>query len=278
MTKKRVAPFDPPTAADLTATPDQVLKAPKGGLMWKCAYCGRPASSESVKGLKICRAHGGSTAAQRDPVARRDAAAKGETVKSTPGRPIEHGMYTRVPGRRVDEIVADYQAREVDPDQTDENMLYLHANIEVLQSRAPAIDGLDLPIARLLEGLTVFGQAVVPAEGVSVEEVLKMTEQTPVFTGLLRDLTAALKQLRGYNADLQSQHARVITLAKVRAETRVRDSAGEQLEVFALLLGRTMKIIREQLGSQDMAALQKRLDRELQEVPARLLEGAKVQA
>ncbi len=65
-------------------------------------------------------------------------------------------------------------------------------------------------------------------------------------------------------------------LAQKRADTRLKNKAGEQLEVFTMMLGRLMLILSEALPPEDFLGLQKRMARDLSELPARALEPATI--
>lgn len=273
MARKRVAPFDPPTPAEAAAHPDQVMRGPKS-LMWKCAHCGRPASALTVKGVKVCHAHGGSTAAQRDPEVRAQAEAEGRVPPRPPGRPMVTGTYSRRVGVRVDEVLAEYEARGVNPDATDEDMLYLRAYLDVLKEKQPDVHALERPLEQAAEGLEDLLTMILPDEGVTVDTMLDMLERGKEVEDLIRVLSRALKQVTQYTKDIEGRHARLINLSKIRSETRLKDAAARQLDVFTLMTRRFMAILHEQLSSDDYAALMKRVEHDLSEVPASALDGS----
>lgn len=94
---------------DVKATPEQVRRTPNGGWAWKCAYCGRYASDRSVAGKFICRCHGGSTPRQRDPLLSYVHTQQTGRKLQTPGRPLIHGRYARLPSIPIAEILTDYR-------------------------------------------------------------------------------------------------------------------------------------------------------------------------
>ena len=105
--------------------------------MWKCHHCARPASHLAQNGLKVCKAHGGSTANQRDPHYRaRNRLSTGSPVRP-PGRPLKHGFYAVIPGQRIDQLVEEYRAQQLDPDATEDDMYYLRAYLDELKGLRP---------------------------------------------------------------------------------------------------------------------------------------------
>lgn len=99
------------TEADRHLTPELVRRTPNGGWAWKCAYCGRYASDRSVRGVLICRCHGGTTPRQHDPVARYLHELNTGKKLNFPGRPMKHGIYSRLPKVKVSVILAEYHER-----------------------------------------------------------------------------------------------------------------------------------------------------------------------
>lgn len=96
MPRKKSPHLPPVTEQDLIERPEQLRRPPNGGFAWACHYCGRYASSVSSKGRFLCRFHGGTTPRQRDPVVKELARRNGEKVPRPSGRPVKHGLYSRV--------------------------------------------------------------------------------------------------------------------------------------------------------------------------------------
>lgn len=272
MAKGKRTNLPPITPKDIAERPDDLRKTATG-YAWKCAYCGKFASSVTQAGKYVCKAHGGVTEKQRDPVARAEAEAKGEPPPRPPGRPMVHGLYTKSPTVRIDQLVADYQARQVDPDLTDEDMLYLRAYIEEKKELRPDIEAVRIPLEQITGDLAEFLGFIVPDENVTVESVIDMLERGKELNALLNSLNRLLLRTTQYTKDLESSHARLITMSKVRAETRLKDAAARQLDVFTVLVRRFMVLLSEQLTAKDFEALQKRIENDLSEVPENLLSG-----
>lgn len=278
MARKRAALFDPPTEQDAASVPEQVIRGPKG-FMWKCSHCGRPASALTLAGKKVCHAHGGSTPAQRDPVAQAQAKERGEPAPRPPGRPMTNGTYSRSPGVRIDELVSEYQARQLNPDSTDEDMLYLRAYLEEMKDLRPEVEQLRAPVQKLAELLSTLLTQDVPQEGeVTVEALLDMLEKGREFTALTRATLDLFSKVEKFSKDLEGRHARLVNLSKIRSETRLKDAAAQQLDVFTLMSRRFMAILNEQLDAPTYAALQKRIERDLAELPARALVAGAIDA
>lgn len=274
MARKRAALFEPPTQQQAEQDPTAVLKGPKGNYMWRCTYCKRPASSLSVAGKYVCKSHGGATAKQRDPVEKVKAVMEDRPAPRPPGRPITTGLYTKRPGVRVDELVREYQDRQLDPDATDEDMLYLRAYLDELKDRRPEVEALRDPLEGVLSALEELLPSIVPDENVSVDTIIDMLERGSEVKQLVMALSRLLKQVTGYTKDLENRHKALIMMSKARSETRLKDAAGRQLDIFTTISRRFMDILREQLSEADLSALEKRIEHDLTEVPLGLIDGS----
>ena len=250
------------TVSDIDQHQD-MLRRTATGWAWKCAYCGQFASSETLTGKYVCRSHGGVTPRQRSPESRDTARQAGERVPQPPGRPLKSGLYSRRAKVRVDEIVADYQARQIDADNTDEDMLYLRAYLQALREEQPSVEQLATPLLRL----KVQFEEQATAD-------LKLGNSSRETANLLRQVERVLQDVTGYTGQLEKRHERLIKLSKVRAETRLKDHAAKQVEAFAMMVDRFQMILQEQLSAEDFAALQQRITRDLALMPAAVLDGS----
>lgn len=234
------------------------LRRTAHGWAWKCAYCGQFASSETLEGKYVCRSHGGVTAKQRDPVVQDAARQMGQRVPRPPGRPLHSGFYSKRAKVRVDELVEAYRSRQLDIDCTDEDLLYLRAYLGELKEQRPSLHLLEEPVQDLLKAL----------EGhVSCQlEPDQLQQHHEIFAGI-RETRLLLRQLLGYTAQLEKRHARIIRLCRVRAETRVKNRAADQLDVFAVMVQRLMAVLEEQLQPAEFEALQCRIAHDLAELP-----------
>lgn len=273
MPKAKRTTLPPVTPTDILEHPERVRRT-SNGWAWRCHYCGKFASSETLQGKYVCRDHGGSTPAQRDPAARVRAKQQGQPAARPPGRPMNTGVYSKSPAVRVDALVADYQARQLNADCTEEDMLYLRAHLEELRSVLPDLEVLRAPLQdlryRLEELLT---EAVSTQEGATVEGVLELLGHGKEWGAFTRTVLHSLQEIQKFRKDIENQHTRLIHLSKVRADTRLKNAAAEQLEVFDLMVRRFMVVLQEQLTPQQFEALQKRIARDLSELPQRALEG-----
>lgn len=262
----------PPTAADVADTPEKVRRGPRGGWMWTCEYCKRPASMMSTKGVRVCSQHGGATKAQTDPEVHAEARARGEEPPRPPGRPQKHGFYTLKPNVKVDELVAEYRARQLDPDATDDDMLFLRAYIDANRELVPdSVTVLDdlLAIGRELQE---FRRAPVAVDTgtVSVERALRMLGRYEDLAYVLATHGESVKTFVAITSGIEERHANLVRLAKVRAETRFKDASAQQLDAFTLMVDRLMLILAEMLPRDSMEALQERMKRDLKEASVRL--------
>lgn len=275
MARKRAAQFDPPTDAEALEQPDAVLRGPRGGWMWKCHFCGRPAVHIGQEGRKVCKAHGGTTAAQRDPVKVQEAAERGEVLRP-PGRPVVHGLYARLPGVRVDELIQQYLDSGVDADDTNEDMLALRAQLSELRPLLPEMLEIHLAAKQLAERLQNALTTELLDEGnltlekflIAIEQYEPALEALHAFRDMSKDALRIIKSI-------EDRHAKLILLSKVRAETRLKNAAAEQLTVFKVMVERLDVINKETLPSNQYEALTLRYARELSEVPQSALKGVR---
>lgn len=277
MPRKRKALFDPPTEADYTKFgPVRVRPGSRGGFVWLCEANGCKAIASHLaasSGRKVCNRHGGSTAKQRDPVAHAEALMNGEQPPMPPGRPIKNGAYSIIPGHKVDALVAQYEAAQLDPDATEHDMYYLRAYLDELKDMRP--DGLEAAelLKAGLEELRVFKQAKsdeigeLSGKALTVSQILTMEglwENLAQNTDRMRDVLKTLLTLTGA---MEARHERLVMLSKVRSETRLKNVAGQQMQAFTVMVDRLMQILSEMLPSDRMDALQARLLHELDELP-----------
>lgn len=259
MARQRRSLLPPVTEEAVCQRPDAIRRTAHGWA-WKCAYCGQFASSETQAGRYVCRSHGGVTARQRSPEARLAAREAGKPDPRPPGRPLETGFYSRKPGVRLDELVVQYQASQLDLDCTDEDMLYLRAYQQERMELAPQLMSLSGALER--------AQLVLEASSRPSGEL------TGDSAKCLRETRLLMKQVDQMTRRVEEGHERLIHLSKVRAETRVKNHAARQVEAFTLMVERLMIVLQEQLLPADLAALQARVARDLSELPAGLVDGS----
>jgi hypothetical protein len=273
MARKKRSTLPSPNPEDLQAQPDRIIRGPNGALMWKCAYCGRPASSETQRGLYICYAHGGASARQRDPVLNRKARAEGRKPPRPPGRPIEHGFYSR--GERLDvrELEREYRELCLDLDNTDSDIAHLRARIQNLIAEEPDHSELKEAMAELLDDLTEWRHTALADEAMTVDRALEIA-------GMLNRVNAAVaragklySKLESYDERIKRDHERIVHLVHKRADTKLKMAAAEQLDVFTMMVKRLYIILNEMLTPDQFLALQKRLEKDYNDLPKGALEG-----
>ncbi|WP_119673932.1 hypothetical protein [Deinococcus sp. RM] len=161
---------------------------------------------------------------------------------------------------RLDELVVQYQASQLDLDCTDEDMLYLRAYQQERMELAPQLKSLSGALER--------AQLVLEASSSPSGEL------TGDSAKCLRETRLLMRQVEQMTRRVEEGHERLIHLSKVRAETRVKNHAGRQVEAFTLMVERLMIVLQEQLPPSDLAALQARVVRDLSELPAGLVDGS----
>lgn len=257
MARKKRSLLPSVTEHDITIQPERLRRTPNGWA-WKCAYCGQFASSETVKGKVVCRMHGGVTARQRDPEARLHAREAGTPLSRPPGRPIVHGRASRHERRRVEDIVADYRARRVNADCTDEDMFYLRAYQQERMDAQPSLSRLAESADRLSDRF---------------QGEVREAADLPALQNLMKETRRLIRQVCRAQEEIEKGHARLIRMAKIRADTRVKNHAAQQLEVFTVMVKRLVVVLEEQLSPADYQALQARIARDLEEVSEGMVDG-----
>lgn len=256
MARKKRSTLPPITEADLTLSPERI-RPTANGWAWKCEYCGQFASSETLAGKYVCRSHGGVTPRQRDPVAHHQAKQNRKPVPRPPGRPPKTGRWSRRDLLRVDEIFQDYKARRLDPDDTNDDLLYLRAMLECQRE--------DLNTFSSTETLLLIVQARLQ-EYMHSEEAPDL-ETVQALRELLREANTVLAKRLVLSKRVEKGHERIVKLAKIRADTRIKNSAAQQVGAFMLMMERLTTIFEETLPPDLYLALQLRFDKELKDVP-----------
>lgn len=236
---------------DLLHSANRLRRTPTGWA-WKCHYCGQFASSETLGRKFVCRSHGGNTPRQRDPVAQQVARENCRPVPKPPGRPPRTGRWSRQQLLQVDEIFADYKARRLDPDDTDEDMLYLRAELEQRKREMKELGETFHLLAAINKQLRVVGQS-----SMNLPEVQNLTQE----------INMLLAKRVPLSRRIEKGHERLIKLAKVRAETRLRNRAAHQVGQFMLMVERLSDLLEETLPPDVYAALQVRLAKEFEALP-----------
>lgn len=251
MARKKRSELPTVKEADQIHAADRIRRTPTGWA-WKCHYCGQFASSETVDGKFVCRSHGGCTPRQRDPVAQQVAHENFRPVPRPPGRPPRTGRWSRRQLLKVDEIFAMYKAQRLDPDATDDDMLYLRAELEQRKRELKEL-GETLELLANINGQlrTVAESSTGPLE------VQELTREVNLLMGKRLSLSRRIEK----------GHERLIKLAKIRAETRLKNGAANQIGQFMLMIERLTDIFQETLPPDVHAALQARLAKEFEALP-----------
>ncbi|WP_241900031.1 hypothetical protein [Deinococcus sp. UR1] len=214
-------------------------------------------------------------------MAHAEALARGEEPPRTPGRPVTHGFYSTLPGVNVDELVQRYRDEGLDPDSTEDDMLYLRAYLDELKGLRPDATQAAELLRESLSTMNGFLRMVTDEDHpfktrkMSVQDALEIAGELDAYRDNLTSLRDTLKTLVSVTAGIEERHANLITLAKIRAETRLKNSAAQQLDAFMVMVERLQVILQETLPSNYAEALQVRFARELSEMPARAAKGAK---
>lgn len=266
-----MANLPPITDRDLIEQPESFRPMPNGGFAWKCGLCNQAASSLTQSGLR-CYQHGGTRKRAKDRVESSKAKEKGKPLGAS-GRPLKTGWYSRDETVNLFELVNEYRQAKLDPDATDEDMLHLRARLQRLQALEPSGKELAEELEVLLEDLRDWHvERVKDADGLTVAGVLETLGRLSEVTDKVVKVRGAFERFTSLQDAIEARHARLIKLAQVRADTRVKNKAAEQLDVFTLMLRRLMTVLQEGLSPEDFLALQRRMERDLNELPKRALE------
>ncbi len=262
----------PVTEHDVAQYPGAVRKMPKGGYAWCCSLCKQVASSSTPKGPR-CYQHGGTRKRSRDRLESSQAKEAGKPL-NPPGRPYTNGWYSRGEQVKVDELVESYRSAQLNPDATDEDMLHLRARLKLLYQTGPSALEVETQLKTALAELERLNGAFIrgKAEPRTVANVLADLEALTVWADVAAEACKVFKQFLKHDDAIQKRHVQLVKLAQTRAATRVKTSAGEQLEVFTLLLESLLVVLELGLDPDTFSAIQKRLQTELSEVPKRSLE------
>lgn len=93
-------------------------------------------------------------------------------------------------------------------------------------------------------------------------------------TALVGALSRVMGKVDQYAKDIETRHARLIALSKLRSETRLKGTTARQPEVFTLMTRRFMAVLHERLSPDEYAALIKHMEADLSEVPEGVLNGS----
>lgn len=262
----------PITHDDVRDRPDELRLTANGSHAWKCGLCGMYASSVTAKGLR-CYRHGGTSKNTKKPLTAVKAEAEGKPAPRAPGRPLKTGWYSKDEMVNVHELVQEYRARGIDPDSTDEDILHLRARLQNLQGLEPTASQIADLLSTTLADVEVWrDEAVEDADGRTVEDVLGTLNRLNNLNAIVGNLTRAYNQFKSLADGIEARHSNLVVLAQRRADTRLKNKAAEQLDVFTLMLSRLMLVLSEHLPPADFLALQKRMARDLDELPKRALE------
>lgn len=261
----------PITEQDLVERPDSVRRTPNGGNAWKCHYCDEFASSETNKGLYVCRRHGGTTPRQRDPARATEAAHRGELVRP-PGRPMTTGEHSRSPRLNVNELLSEFRHELGEAEATDEHMIYLHSHLELISSqREDEEDILEL-LTHLLSHVqnvtTYFRQRPSmhnPEDAhIAIHTLLNLAQALPAYH-------ERYKRFAKLTKEIEKRHQQFIQLSKILIETREKNAAANQIQEFTQYLPRVLMLLEQRTDPTTRNELKFRLEQEFSTIPLRAL-------
>ncbi len=240
----------------MTEPQDDTVGTPNGGVAVRCSGTtkgGERCSKPARRGYATCASHRveGEVSAQDD-------APRG------PGRPREHGLYSRSAAKSLRELRAEVADLEGDLDNTDEEMLtvksillFLFDQSERLNAKASMLELAVEAVEETLESATIIRDGQ-PGDGeLTVPQARQVAQQLAKANGLLNNVV-------GFTDRLLDANFRSVTLSKIRADTRARQAEQKSLEQFAKLLQLARGIIIESAPDDEwLDAFEMRLEREL---------------
>lgn len=258
MARPRRTTLPPVTSQDIEQRPEMLRKTPHGGWAWKCQHCGRYASSRLRSGRLVCHEHGGT----------RQARALQRFIDELEAERTKAGFYGQGDGEdratTVERLVAEYKAQGLDPDDTEEDLLYLRAYLAELKTLLPLVEKLEAQLAPILEGYDAL-LALVPADG-DGHSIAQLMQVLPALREIGTTFRAAARlqqRLERFGASLERRHVRLIRLVKLRKETELKQRAVADPIYFKAQLVRLKLILERELPPPAYLALQKRFEKDL---------------
>ena len=109
----------------------------------------------------------------------------------------------------------------------------------------------------------------VTGQPLTMRQVLETTSLYGELSANTAQLNRLLSNLLRINEGVEDGHARLISLAKIRAETRVKNVAAEEAQIFQTMVSKLQVLLVEVIPSEYMTVLQARMARELNQLPGR---------
>lgn len=216
---------------------DATVGTPNGGTAPRCTAttkgggrCAKPAR----RGYSTCASH----------------QAEGETVIEEgehrgPGRPREHGLYSRAAVKSLRELRAEVANLEGDLDNSDQEMLtvksiliFLFNQTEKLNEKADMLEIAVEAVEEVLESATVIRDGQ-PSDG-----ELTVPQARKLGTDLAK-ANALLNGIAGFTDRLLDANYKAVNLSKIRAETRAKLAEQKSLEMFSGLLAQLARLTWE---------------------------------
>lgn len=208
---------------------ERFLPAPNGGVMPRCQALSKRSGTQcrnpAVQGSDKCRMHGGGNRRQAEAGLRRPV-----------GRPPIHGLYSRRGMKQVHELMAEVEGLGLDLDDTDRELMTLKAVLWFLLEQAQDFQGVQAELGQALAAATGVLDAA-PSRGDEARgdlETMTLTEARQVARDLAR-AERLLGHIESWSLRLTEAAAKVITMVKVRAETRGKLAEARALAHFAEL-------------------------------------------
>ena len=216
---------------------DATVGTPNGGVATRCSgntksgeRCAKPAR----RGYSTCASH-----RVEGEVSTQDDAPRG------PGRPREHGVYSRTAAKTLRELRTEVADLEGDLDNTDEEMrtvkailVFLFDQSEKLNAKADMLELAVEAVEETLESAKVIRDGL-PGHGeLTVPQARQLGQQLAKANGLLNCIA-------GYTDRLLEANYRSVSLSKIRAETRAKLAEQKSLEMFSGLLAQLARLTWE---------------------------------
>jgi hypothetical protein len=249
----------PIISEDLQAQAEHLRPTPNGGYAWKCHYCGEFASSETQKGLYVCRRHGGATSRQRKKGSR------------PPGRPITSGKHSRSKMLRVDEIVEEFRQKLIDVDATDEDLLYLRGHLARAIGERPNEEDVAVSLEELEQASFELHEALNRVDTSSRESLLRALAEVRLYRKVLKRVTNYYQRFMRMTGEIEQRYARFIKLARLRSTINHKNAPAEQLSFFAATVRLCLQVLANHLTPEWLALVRARVEKEFAELPDRAL-------
>ena len=217
---------------------------PNGGTTPRCQALkrgGGQCAAPARKGYRVCARHGAGLTPTEKPRERRAG-----------GRPVEHGLYSRVGRRKIAEVVAELEAAQVDLDDSDGEMRVLRGTLAFLLGQADLHEAAADKIGGVYAVLerTLTHQTLEPVEARAIGQAMQSADR---LLGRTESWVRAVLDAARF----------LVKASKERAETRAKVAEARALEVLTKYIHVLRAILWDALDAEQLDVIEGRLMRDI---------------